>query len=353
MHYNKAVLLTAAATVAMTVMCGCGSVKKHDNVDSAILHIEKLEYAEALESLSAAEAADEDGRLLYRAKGILNRNLGNYEEAVDNLLASLSYSDGVPRNMDFDTNFYLADCYSKLGRYPEAIQVYDAILDLNKKDKNAYYLRGVARLYSQDHDGAVADFGKAVALAPKDYDLKIMIYKALSANGYDEEGASILEACLNSNDPNMTNYEKGQISYYLGNNADAQSFLELARSERDTAKAPVVLLLGQTGEKQGDYNYAISVYKSFLAEDPNHADLYNQLGLCQMKMEDYENAVSSFEAGLSLEDAEYQQALMINEITAYEYAGNFAQAKTLMEKYRKAYPDDKDAEREEIFLSTR
>ena len=352
MHRNR-IPVIIALTLGIFVLGGCGTVQKHDNVDSALLHIEKLEYEEAMTSLDTAEAEGEDTRLLCRARGIMYRNLGEYENAVEQFLKSLAASDGIPRDMDFDTNYYLADSYVKLGRYDEAVQVYDAILDLKKKDKEAYYMRGVARLYNQDHDGAVADFGKAIALAPRDYDLKIMIYKALSANGYDQEGASILEACLNDTDPNMTNYEKGQISYFLGNNADAQSYLELARNERNVEKAPVVILLGQTGEKQGDYNYAISVYKTFLAEEPGHADIYNQLGLCQMKMQDYENAVQSFEAGLQLEDSEYNQALMLNEITAYEYAGNFAQARTLMEKYRKAYPDDMDAEREEIFLSTR
>ncbi len=352
MHFKKFSVL-AMLVSGMIILGGCGTVQKHDNVDSALLHIENLEYEEALASLDAAEAAGEDTRLLARAKGIMYRNLGEYESAVEELLKSLACSDGIPRDIDYDTNYYLADSYIKLGRYDEAVQVYNAILELRKRDKDAYYMRGVARLYNDDHDGAINDFSNAVSLAPKDYDLKIMIYKALSSNGYDEEGASILEACLNDTDPNMTNYEKGQISYYLGNNADAQSYLELARSERDMEKAPVVLLLGQTGEKQGDYNYAISVYKTFLAEEPEHADIYNQLGLCQIKMQDYESAVASFEAGLALNDSEYNQALLMNEITAYEYAGNFAQAKTLMEKYRKAYPDDTDAEREEVFLSTR
>ncbi|WP_026668941.1 tetratricopeptide repeat protein [Butyrivibrio sp. AE3006] len=352
MLYRK-MAKTIMLTAGLAMLCGCGPALKHGNVDSALLHIQNLEYDEARESLEAAEKAEEDVHLLSRAKGILYRNLGDYDNAVTEFLKSLASTDGIARDMDFDTNYYLADTYIKQGKYAEAIQVYDAILGLRKKEKDAYYMRGVAKLYSQDHDGATIDFNKAITISPKDYDLRIMIYKALSANGYEDEGAAILESCLNNVDPNMTNYEKGQISYYLGNNADAQSYLELARNERDAQKAPIVVLLGQTGEKQGDYNYAISVYKTFLAEDPNHPDIYNQLGLCQVKMGDYDNAVSSFEAGLSLGNSEYHQSLMLNEITAYEYAGNFAQAKTLMEKYRKAYPDDADAIREEIFLSTR
>ena len=148
--------------------------------------------------------------------------------------------------------------------------------------------------------------------------------------------------------------KKGQISYYLGNNADAQNYLEEARSEKGNSdNVSVILLLGQTGEKQGDYNYAVSVYKSFLQDNPKHADVYNRLGICEMKMESYEAAVADFEAGLALKDTAVSQALMRNEITAYEYAGNFDQAKTLMASYEKLYPQDAEAAREEIFLSTR
>lgn len=347
-RFGAVLLLTGAL-----LLSGCGTMVRHNNVDSALTHIENFEYDEAMESLDQAEKSGEDSRLLHRARGILYRCLGEYQEATGEFLKSLASTNGIPGDMDYDTNYYLADCYIKLGDYESAIQVYDAILALRKRDKDAYYMRGVARLGSEDHDGASADFNKAMSLSSKDYDLRIMIYKALSAGGYEDEGRAILESCLNDANPNMTNYEKGQISYYLGNNADAQSYLELARNERDTQKAPVVLLLGQTGEKQGDYNYAVSVYKTFLSEDPDHADIYNQMGLCQISMGDYESAVNSFEAGLALNDNAYHQSLLLNEIVAYEYAGNFTQAKALMEKYRKAYPDDKDAEREEIFLSTR
>ncbi|WP_408070496.1 tetratricopeptide repeat protein [Butyrivibrio sp. JL13D10] len=348
---NSAAMMVMLGT--LLIGSGCGTMSGHRNVDLGLAHIESHEYEEAAQSFDAAEAAGENGRLLYRAKGILNRSLGEYDEAVSNFLKSLAATSGIPGDMDFDTNYYLADTYMKLEKYDEAEKVYDAILALRKRDKDAYYMRGLTKLYNNDHEGATADFNRAMALSPRNYDLRIMIYKALSAGGFEDEGKEILEACLNNTDPNMTNYEKGQISYYLGNNADAQSYLELARNERDTEKAPVVLLLGQTGEKQGDYNYAISVYKTFLAEDSNHPDIYNQLGMCQINMGDYEGAVASFEAGLALGNSDYSRALLMNEITAYEHAGNFAQAKTLMENYRKAYPDDADAEREEIFLSTR
>ena len=48
-----------------------------------------------------------------------------------------------------------------------------------------------------------------------------------------------------------------------------------------------------------------------------------------------------------------KQSLLFNEIAAYEYLGDFAQAKVLINKYLTMYPDDAQAQREAGFLATR
>ena len=47
------------------------------------------------------------------------------------------------------------------------------------------------------------------------------------------------------------------------------------------------------------------------------------------------------------------QTLRYNQIVAYERAGDFAKAKSLMNAYLSSYPDDEAAQREAVFLSTR
>ena len=255
--------------------------------------------------------------------------------------------------MDFDSNYYLAEAYLKLGDYNKAKEVYDAIIALRDKDSNAYYLRGTAELAAGNHDAGYTDFTRAITLNSKDYGMIIMIYKSLDEYGYTDEATAILQTAMDNGSNFMTNFEKGQISFYLGNNAEAQSYLEAARNERSQEKEPVVVMLGQTGEKQGDYNYAISVYRNYISENPDSAIVYNQLGMCQIRQGDYESAVTSFQQGLNLEDKAMDQALRLNEITAYEYMGEFEVAADLMKSYLATYPDDQDAQRENIFLSTR
>ena len=342
-----------AVLLAATLLTGCGSLAGRHNIDSGFTYIESHEYQSALESFEAAEEAGEDKCLIHRGKGIAHLNRGEYAEAVDDLLASLAADEGIVDDMDFDTNYYLAEAYLNLGEYDKAKGVYDAIIDLRGKDSNAYYLRGTAELAAGNHDAGYADFTKAITLNSRDYSMMIMIYKVLDEYGYSDEALAILQTAMDNGSDFMSNFEKGQISYYLGNNAEAQSYLEAARNERDQEKEPVVIMLGQTGEKQGDYNYAISVYRNYLSEDPTSATVYNQLGMCQIRQGDYESAVSSFQSGLALDDKEMNQALQLNEITAYEYMGEFDVAASLMNDYLSSYPDDQEAIRENVFLSTR
>ena len=93
--------------------------------------------------------------------------------------------------------------------------------------------------------------------------------------------------------------------------------------------------------------------KTYLSENPASAIVFNQLGMCQIKQGDYDGAVSSFEAGLNVDDKGVNQALRLNEITAYEYKGEFSTAQSLMTSYLQDYPEDSAAIRENIFLSTR
>ncbi|SFC61436.1 Lipoprotein NlpI, contains TPR repeats [Butyrivibrio sp. YAB3001] len=338
---------------ATFLLSGCGSLAGRHNIDSGFAYIESHDYDSAMESFTAAEEKGEDACLIHRGKGIVYVATGDYQAAADELMASLHADEGIVDDMDFDTNYYLAEAYYKLGEYNKAKEVYDAILGLRSKDGNAFYLRGVCELASGNHDGAYSDFTKAISLNAKDYSMIIMIYKSLNEYGYNDEAVNILQTAMDNGSAFMTNYEKGQISFYLGNNAEAQSYLEAARSERDQEKEPVILMLGQTGEKQGDYNYAISVYKTYLSENPASALIYNQLGMCQIKQGDYSAAIQSFQSGIDVGDQAYIKALRLNQITAYEYKGEFDTAKSLMDAYLQDYPSDEEAERENIFLSTR
>lgn len=332
------------------LLSGCGK-KNTDNIEEAMNSIKELNYDAALESLDKAESLGENIRLVERGRGIAYMGKTMYEEAIECFIASLSYSDGSLEKMDYDINYYLGTCYFKLGRYEEAIEVFDSILALKKEECDAYYLRGVVKACAGRIDDACADFDMALSLRKDDYDMLIRIFDVLNEQGYRNLGQDYLQAAMDGGTKKMTNFEKGRISFYLEDYENARLYLEKARDENGSA---AVLFLGMTYETLGDNNYAVSVYNTYLSSGAEDPEVYNHLGLCLMKMGSYEDALNAFQTAMNIEEGNtIMQSLKMNEIIAYEYLGQFKKAAVLMESYLKTYPDDAEAQREYIFLKSR
>lgn len=341
----------AGAAVVLTVLLeGCSFRSSNENITAGMEAVAELNYDGALESFGLAREAGEDERLLYRGEGLAYMGKTQYEEAAAAFETALSLSDGRLKNVDYDINYYLATVYYKLGQKDKAIDVYNAILALRPGEKDAYYLRGTIYSEKGNLENAQADFDRVISLEPQNYRRLIDIYCVLNHNGYRETGQNYLKAAMEGGTKNMSNYEKGCISYYLGDYENARNYLEKARDESGYEAA---LFLGKTYETLGDNNYAISVYNTYLDSKEVNPHILNQLGLCKMQMKDYEGALAAFQTAMNIEDNGMMQVLKLNEIVAYEYLEEYRNAAVLLKAYLQTYPDDQEAAREYIFLQTR
>ena len=348
---KKTTLLMSLLSVLF--LGGCGSAPGVDtgNVETqGSKLLQAGSYQEAADFYQQQIDAKNTGAENYRCLGISLMGLGDYKKAAEAFETALSESGIIPTDSDYDINYYLGSCYDKLGDYESALEVYDAIVVLRPKDADALELRGGVKMQMGDTEGMQKDFSKAISLEPSNYDRLLSIYSAMASNGYEEEGKKYLQDALDQSSDSMSGYDRGRIAYYVGDYDTARTNLEQLQNNTDEK---VVLMLGRTYEALGDYNYATNVYKTFLSSDTTHPEVYNQLGLCCMKMEDYESALDAFQEGKKLGGTECLQSLSFNEIVAYEHLGEFEQAQALMETYLKSYPGDEKAKREEIFLSTR
>lgn len=332
----------------MFVLTSCGDAEQ-SYTDTGMAAIEELDYPGALEAFDSALEAGEDERLILRGQGMVYMAQLRYDEAIDAFIRALNLSTGVPEDLDYDINYYLAAAYYKAGRLAEAKEVYDSILTLRDDEYDAYYLRGIVLLESGDYESSIADFRKAININNNDCDMIVDVYQVLAAQGYKEAGREIISECIASKS-DISDYDYGRFEYYLGNYDSAKTYLENA-DKGDSAQ--ITLFLGRTYEALGDYNYAISLYNTYLDKNHNAPNIYNQMGLCQMKMERYAEALSSFQAGMNTEDKSIMQTLKFNEVVAYEYMYEFRTAANLMKDYIALYPDDAAALREYEFLKTR
>ena len=172
----------------------------------------------------------------------------------------------------------------------------------------------------------------------------------MAEGGYKDAGQGYLTDALQTYEAEMSYFDKGRMFYYMGEYQKAYLALEEARGEGGVEG---YLYLGMAYEATGDFNYAVSVYNSYLTKVGEDAQVYNQLGLCETKKGEYANALAAFQAGLQMQNSAMKQVLQFNEIMAYEYLGEFETASTLMKSYMISYPDDVKAAREYEFLSTR
>lgn len=346
----KRTYIFAIGAAFMLLLTGCGAKEKTDNISLGMEAVQNLEYAEAIQYFNAALEEEEDERLICRGMGLAYMGLSKYEDAIAYLEKALRLSDGSVQDIDYDINYYLATAYFKNGQAQEALQSYDAILALRPKEIEAYYLRGYVKLCGGNFESAKEDFDQTISLDPQNYDRLIQIYNALVDNGYREVGKEYLQQVIADNEKSISNYDLGRIYYYLEDYESAKNYLSQVKISSDYEAS---LYLGRTYEALGDYNYASSIYNDYTLNDQSKAEIYNQLGLCRIKMGEYELALMAFQSAMNIEGNEMMQTLKFNEIIAYEYMKEYKTAAALMSDYLKTYPDDEAAQRENLFLKTR
>ncbi len=345
---RKKINVVIGALFTGVLLVGCG--KDATNIAEGMQYVKELDYQSALECFAKAQEAGEDAKLLARGEGIAYMGLTKYEEAEESFLEALSYSNGLIEDMDYDINLYLAAVYTKTGQYASAEEIYNAILALKPEDAQVLFLRGGVRLGQGNYTQAKEDMDKVVALDSKNFERIIQIYETMEAGGYKDAGQGYLTDALQTYEEQMSYFDKGRMYYYMGEYQKAYLALEEAKGE---GGVEAYLYLGKAYEATGDFNYASSVYNSYLTKVGDDAMVYNQLGLCEAKKGEYAKALEAFQTGLQTQNNSMKQVLQFNEIVAYEYLGEFEKAAALMKAYLTAYPDDAQATREYEFLSTR
>ena len=312
--------------------------------------MENGDFANAVAIADGVLSGGEAGKEILRLRGIAKMGAGDYSAAAADLLEALSLSNGMVDASDIDTSYYLAVAQYKTGDKNECETTLSAITDIKPKEDKAYLLRGKVRLSEGDKEAAKADFDKAISLAPTKYDYYVQIYEELLGAGYESEGNAYLEKAL-AVGSKLSDYYKGVLEYYMGAYTDARNDLENAGKSKDDEN--IVLYLGKTYEALGDSAYAVTLYEQFIQSGKESGKIYEELSYLKMNQKDYEGALGIIETGLNLGGSEGKRGMMFNRIVAYENLYDFSAAKEAAKEYLELYPDDQDALRENIFLSSR
>lgn len=307
------------------------------------------EYESAATAFNQAIAGKADLEAAYRGLGIARLAMGEYEDAITAFDAALANAGADAQEMEYDISYYKASALVRLDRLNDALDVYNN-LEAYKPEVKTYTGRGAVYARMGNLDMARADFDKAVSMDSKNYERYMEIYQVLAAAGRADVGQEYLKKALDiDKDKNKNRLEKGKVYYYMEQYDKAKTELEQADSSQNPE---VTLFLAKTYEALGDPSYAQNLYRQYLDQDGSDGSIYNLIAVSQMKAGDYEGGLATIQEGLQ-KASSGKQELYRNEIAAYEYLLNFSEAKTKMEAYLAAYPEDSEAAREYIFLKSR
>lgn len=292
-----------------------------------------------------------ENELAYRQIGINSMQAGDYADAETAFNTALEQHIGKITDTELDICYYKAAAQYAGGNPEEAMATYQAILDYDDREGNAYYLRGSLLLETGDTEAALADYEKAVKYLPDDYELYIHIYEKLYGYNLYEEGTEYLKQAfdIKGNTADHLMY-RGEIYYLLGEYDNAKTELTAA-IEKESVKAN--LYLAQVYDAVGDTANAENYYQVYLASGSADSVVMNALGEIESGKGNYTAALDYFRQGLAMEQVPNKRELMRNEIIACEYTGDFSGAWAVIQEYVNLYPEDESVQREYTFLKNR
>jgi tetratricopeptide (TPR) repeat protein len=228
---------------------------------------------------------------------------------------------------------------------------YTALIDYDRNNAQAFYLRGSLYLQENDVENARSDFQSALDVGKYDFQLYIAVAQELKSVGLTDEGDDILRQTLDWKGTTSEYYRQfGYVHFLLGEYDLARQYLDKAAGQGDTG---ALLYLAQVYEAMGNEQQAQALYESYLGQNAGDPVALNRLGLRRMEEGEFEQALVCFQGGLALENPDNKQTLRRNEIAALEHLSRFAEAREKMSAFIADNPEDEEAAREYVFLQTR
>jgi len=124
------------------------------------LHLEG-KRKEALRELNAAMEGGEESAEIYAAKGHIQFELEQYDDAVKTYERLL---EATPRHPT--ASFNLGICYEKLGRWNEATTAFQNALTVDPQRVEAQLGLGICLLHQEKPEPAIACFDQVLARRP-------------------------------------------------------------------------------------------------------------------------------------------------------------------------------------------
>ncbi len=247
--------------------------------------------------------------------------------------------------------------------------------------------QGIECLASGDYNGAIEAFDMALEKSgerAQDFNKDVLQYRAeAELKLLDYEAALHTYELLAQQEPKepVWGYLRAICSARLNTPEEAFKLYEEASAmekegQETPGRLPALMAVGSAWTDAGEYQKAMAFYEGALEKGIEDAQIYNQMGICQMAEEDYEGAADSFDKGLGLLAAAYGTSretavlkaaipaedtwnldalkeLSYNRAVVLEYQQDYGKALSCFQEYVDVFGAEEDALHEIEFLKTR
>jgi tetratricopeptide (TPR) repeat protein len=260
----------------------------------AFVHIAEIQrrqgkYEDALATVRKARKLDPTSLEAGYNEGLLLDVLGRLDEAAQTFQSMVdltSHANGAYTSEEKNNRGIflerLGAVYLEQDKTDQAIAAYQKMIDMGGSAVAQGY-QGEVDAYRNAHefDKAIDVARKAVAAAPDNRDLKLMLAGELADHGQADEGLAMARSLIkNSPDDRTVYFAIAQMNVRMKRWKDAEEALDkaepLCTAKED--KTYLDFLRGEWAERQKHFDAAESYFNQALALDPENAMTLNYLG---------------------------------------------------------------------------
>jgi len=259
-----------------------------------LVHIAEIQrrqgkFEDALASIKKARKLDATNLEAGYNEGLLLDVLGHFDEAAQTYAAMAdltshangAYTDEEKNNRGIFLG-RLGAIYLQQNKTEQAVAAYQKMVDMGGETANAGY-QGQVDAYrnAKQYDKAVEISRKAVAAAPKNRDLKLMLAGELTDQDKADEGIALAKSLLtNSAEDRVVWIALGQIDVRLRRWKDAEDAFSKAEplTTKKEDKTYLLFLRGELAERQKHFEPAEQLFRQVLEADPTNTMTLNYLG---------------------------------------------------------------------------
>lgn len=275
--------------------------------DAAMTAYRLGDFAAAEQSLSEALDSDDGFMPAWALRAQVRGAAGDMDGMRHDLVRPLKNT-----NSDREFRRARADAKTLAGRPAEALKDYDAILDKEPSNSEAYLGRGRARRALGDLDGAIEDFSQAVKERPDHHTARVHLARAYADADKAPQAVRELTRVLNGSRDFAMAYEV--LAAIMAGQGDERAFAAWSRAIQLSPENPRVRIgRALMYLKKGNKTLAAKDFSEAVRIAPaDFSPLYHR-GESWFRLGDKEGGLADFTAALKLEVPDPEAAVAMGD----------------------------------------